>query len=103
VRVALLAAARGDDDTARSLTDEVLQWATPRRVRAVQWATTSADGRENGGFGNEPKFPQADALEFLVAGGRRFGNFEVVLCLPAHLATLIVALSRFLFPIAANL
>jgi DNA-binding CsgD family transcriptional regulator len=33
---ALLAAARGDDDTARSLTDEVLQWATPRRVRAVQ-------------------------------------------------------------------
>jgi ATP/maltotriose-dependent transcriptional regulator MalT len=33
---ALLAAARGDDATARSLTDEVLQWATPRRVRAVQ-------------------------------------------------------------------
>jgi DNA-binding CsgD family transcriptional regulator len=31
-----LAAARGDDDTTRALCDEMLQWATPRRVGAVQ-------------------------------------------------------------------
>jgi DNA-binding CsgD family transcriptional regulator len=33
---ALLAAGRGDEDATRSLTDEMLQWAAPRRVRAVQ-------------------------------------------------------------------
>jgi DNA-binding CsgD family transcriptional regulator/ABC-type transport system involved in cytochrome c biogenesis ATPase subunit len=33
---ALLAAGRGDETAARSLTDEMLQWATPRRMRAVQ-------------------------------------------------------------------
>jgi ATP/maltotriose-dependent transcriptional regulator MalT len=33
---ALLAAGRGDEDATRSLTDEMLQWATPRRMRAVQ-------------------------------------------------------------------
>jgi DNA-binding CsgD family transcriptional regulator len=32
----LLAAARGDDDATRALCDEMLQWATPRRVGAVQ-------------------------------------------------------------------
>jgi DNA-binding CsgD family transcriptional regulator len=31
----LLAAARGDDDTARALCDQMLQWAAPRRVGAV--------------------------------------------------------------------
>jgi ATP/maltotriose-dependent transcriptional regulator MalT len=33
---ALLTAGRGDEDATRSLTDEMLQWATPRRMRAVQ-------------------------------------------------------------------
>jgi DNA-binding CsgD family transcriptional regulator len=33
---ALVAAGRGDEDATRSLTDGMLQWATPRRVRAVQ-------------------------------------------------------------------
>jgi DNA-binding CsgD family transcriptional regulator len=32
----LLAAARGDDDATRALCDEMLQWATPRRLGAVQ-------------------------------------------------------------------
>jgi DNA-binding CsgD family transcriptional regulator/tetratricopeptide (TPR) repeat protein/energy-coupling factor transporter ATP-binding protein EcfA2 len=32
----LVAAARGDDDATRALCDEMLQWATPRRVGAVQ-------------------------------------------------------------------
>jgi DNA-binding CsgD family transcriptional regulator len=32
----LLAAARGDYDAARALCDEILQWATPRRLGAVQ-------------------------------------------------------------------
>jgi DNA-binding CsgD family transcriptional regulator/ABC-type transport system involved in cytochrome c biogenesis ATPase subunit len=31
-----LATARGDDEATRSLTDEMLQWATPRRARTVQ-------------------------------------------------------------------
>jgi ATP/maltotriose-dependent transcriptional regulator MalT len=33
---AALAGARGDYETTRSLADEMLQWATPRRARAVQ-------------------------------------------------------------------
>jgi DNA-binding CsgD family transcriptional regulator len=33
---AFLAAGRGDENATRSLTDEMLQWATPRRMRAVQ-------------------------------------------------------------------
>jgi DNA-binding CsgD family transcriptional regulator len=32
----LLAAARGDDDATRALCDEMLQWATPRRLGTVQ-------------------------------------------------------------------
>jgi DNA-binding CsgD family transcriptional regulator/RecA/RadA recombinase len=35
----LLAAARGDDHTTRAVCDEMLQWATPRRVGAVQCFT----------------------------------------------------------------
>ena len=34
---ALLAAARGDDETTRSLTDEMIEWATPRRAGAVEF------------------------------------------------------------------
>jgi len=32
----LVAAARGDEDTTRSLTDEMMRWAVPRRLRTVE-------------------------------------------------------------------
>src|SRR4029077_12939769 len=39
---ALMAAARGDDARARSLTDGMLQWAAPRQMRSVQLAAWHA-------------------------------------------------------------
>jgi DNA-binding CsgD family transcriptional regulator len=39
---ALIAAARGDSARVRSLTEAMLQWAAPRRVRAVEWGAWQA-------------------------------------------------------------
>jgi hypothetical protein len=33
---ALLAAARGDREATSAITDEILQWAVPRRAKAIQ-------------------------------------------------------------------
>jgi DNA-binding CsgD family transcriptional regulator len=40
--LALIAAGRGDDNMTRALTDQMLQWATPRRLRAVEWEVWQA-------------------------------------------------------------
>jgi DNA-binding CsgD family transcriptional regulator len=60
---ALLAAGRGDEDATRSLTDEMLQWATPRRVRAVQcfaWQAQSLAALGRGDF--EEAYQQASKI-----------------------------------------
>jgi DNA-binding CsgD family transcriptional regulator/energy-coupling factor transporter ATP-binding protein EcfA2 len=41
---ALVAAGRGDEDLVRSLTEQMMQWATPRRVGAVQMFARHARG-----------------------------------------------------------
>jgi DNA-binding CsgD family transcriptional regulator len=60
---ALLAAGRGDEDATRSLTDEILQWATPRRVRAVQcyaWQAGALAALGRGDF--EAAYQQASKI-----------------------------------------
>jgi ATP/maltotriose-dependent transcriptional regulator MalT len=60
---ALIAAARGDDDATRSLTDEMLQWATPRRVRAIQcyaWQALALAALGRGDF--EKAYQQASKI-----------------------------------------
>ncbi len=50
---AMLAAARGQHTLARALTDEMLRWATPRSILAVQrsaWQARSLDAIGNGDF-----------------------------------------------------
>jgi DNA-binding CsgD family transcriptional regulator len=60
---AFLAAARGDEGARRSLTDEMLQWATPRRVRAVQcyaWQVQALAAIGRGDF--EEAYQQASKI-----------------------------------------
>src|SRR5260370_16172185 len=60
---ALLAAGRGDENATRSLTDEMLQWATPRRMRAVQcyaWQAQALAALGRGDF--EEAYQQATKI-----------------------------------------
>jgi DNA-binding CsgD family transcriptional regulator len=60
---ALLAAGRGDETATRSLTDEMLQWATPRRMRAVQcyaWQAQALAALGRGDF--EEAYQQATKI-----------------------------------------
>ena len=59
----LLAAARGDHDLARALSDEMLRWATPRRLGAVQcfaWQIRSLAALGRGDF--EEAYQQASKI-----------------------------------------
>jgi ATP/maltotriose-dependent transcriptional regulator MalT len=60
---ALLAAGRGDENATRSLTGEMLQWATPRRMRAVQcyaWQAQALAALGRGDF--EEAYQQATKI-----------------------------------------
>lgn len=60
---ALLAAARGDHETTRSLTNEVIRWAAPRRARSPQscaWLARSMAALGRGDF--EQAYQQASAV-----------------------------------------
>jgi DNA-binding CsgD family transcriptional regulator len=60
---AFLAAGRGDENATRSLTDEMLQWATPRRMRAVQcyaWQAQALAALGRGDF--EEAYQQATKI-----------------------------------------
>jgi DNA-binding CsgD family transcriptional regulator len=61
--LALLAAARGDDEAARLLSGQMLQWATPRRVGAVQcfaWQVRTLAALGRGDF--EDAYQQASRI-----------------------------------------
>jgi DNA-binding CsgD family transcriptional regulator len=60
---ALIAAARGDYDTTQALTDQMLQWATPRQVGAIQyqaWAARALAALGRGDF--EEAYQQASKV-----------------------------------------
>jgi DNA-binding CsgD family transcriptional regulator len=60
---ALLAAGRGDYDTTRALTDQMIQWAAPRRARAIQAYAWQARGLAALGRGDyEEAYQQAAAI-----------------------------------------
>ena len=60
---ALLAAARGDNDTTRALTDEIIGWATPRRLSSVRAYANHARALAALGQGDfEEAYWQASAI-----------------------------------------
>ena len=64
---ALLAAVRGDRDATRAITDEILQWAVPRKSKTLQFYALHARVLDSLGAGN---FESAyvDACEISAAG-----------------------------------
>jgi DNA-binding CsgD family transcriptional regulator len=60
---ALVAAGRGDEDLVRSLTEQMMRWATPRRVGAVQMFARHARGLSALGQGDfEEAYQQLSAI-----------------------------------------
>ena len=60
---ALLAAGRGGYDTTRALTDEMIQWAAPRRARTIQMNAWQARGLAALGSGDfEEGYQQVAAV-----------------------------------------